>query len=252
MLYNLNILKNVKDPEVDDDSNSTEPDPGDDDNRRRLWSIIDSPESTVKTFHPIRTHVIPKTIATTPTADTVISNQTSMIVGVNNGCGCEHHPRTTTESPPSDLITRVIEYRKNMTMYRQTSEAAIQLQKKKGGEKNEVPPVKEYNDGDGTTREHHKKKGYDNKIVKTADEDDSGEKVEDDEDNHENDDPVDDETEEKGKSTNKTADCQLVDFLAMAFFLRKTSLFLFLFFLGGGTQSFQSEHNAALMIIFAR
>ncbi|CAH1732105.1 uncharacterized protein LOC114132466 isoform X1 [Aphis gossypii] len=212
-----NSSKPDDDPEVDDESNSTDPD-SDDDNRRRLWSIIDSPKLTVKTFHPMKTNVIPNTIATTPAVDTVISNQTSMIVGVNNGCGCERHPRTTTESPPSDLITRVIEYRKNMTMYRQTSEAAIQLQKKKSGEKNEVPSVKEYNDGDGTTREHHKKKGYDSKIVKTADED-NGDKGEDNEEDNEDDNPVGDETEEKDDSTKKTADCQLVDLLVMAFFL---------------------------------
>lgn len=229
MLYNLTFLINFKDPDVDDDSNSTESE-SKDDNRRKLWSIIDSPELTVKTFHPMRTNKIPNITTTTPAADTVILNQTSMMVGVNNGCRCERHQRTITEIPPSDLITRVIEYRKNMTMYRQTSEAVIQLQKKKSEEKNEVPSVKEYYDDDDTTREHHKKKGYDSKIVKTAGENDSGDQ----EDNHENDDPVDNETEEKDESTNKTADCQLVDLLAIAFFLRKTSIFLFVFCGWGG------------------
>lgn len=102
----------------------------------RLWSIDDSPEETSKTFHPVRMNVISRAtpVAATP-ANTIISNQTSMIISVNNGCGCGRHSRTTTESPPSDLITRVIKYRKNMAMYRQTAEAAIR-RKKKEGEKN--------------------------------------------------------------------------------------------------------------------
>jgi len=74
----------------------------------------------------------PDTLALTAThdANTVVSNHTIMMIGVNNGFGCERHQRTTTESPPSDLITRLVEYRKNMTMYRQIAVAAIQKRKK--------------------------------------------------------------------------------------------------------------------------
>jgi len=97
-------------------------------------SIIDLPEINVKNFHPVRTNVIPQAtpvVATTTVVNTIISNQTSMAIGVKNGCGCERHPRTTTESPPSDLRTRVVEYRKNMEMYRQKAEEATQRRKKK-------------------------------------------------------------------------------------------------------------------------
>lgn len=125
----------------------------------RLWSIDDSPEETSKTFHPVRMNVIPQAtpVAATP-ANTVISNQTNMIISVNNGCGCGRHSRTTTESPPSDLITRVIKYRKNMAMYRQTAEAAIRRKKKEGEKKRGVDKkfqgseADEYdNDGDEHT-----------------------------------------------------------------------------------------------------
>lgn len=95
--------------------------------RRRLRLKNYSPKLTVKTFHPTRANLMltPSTLA----ANTVVSNHTSMMINVNNGFGCERH-RTTTESPPSDLITRLMEYRKNMTMYRQTAVAAIQKRKK--------------------------------------------------------------------------------------------------------------------------
>ncbi|XP_022166258.1 uncharacterized protein LOC111030864 [Myzus persicae] len=105
-------------------------DPGD----KEILLINDLPEITFKSFHPVRTNVIPQAtpvVVTTTVANTAISNQTSMVIDVNDGCGCERHPRTTTESPPSDLRTRVIEYRKNMAMYRQATEAVIQLRKKK-------------------------------------------------------------------------------------------------------------------------
>jgi len=71
----------------------------------------------------------------TPVADTVVSNQTSMMIGVNNN-GWGHQRTTTTESPPNDMITRVKEYRKNMTMYRQFAEVVKRQRKKKGKKKN--------------------------------------------------------------------------------------------------------------------
>eukprot|EP00102_Acyrthosiphon_pisum_P027909 XP_016665119.1 PREDICTED: uncharacterized protein LOC100573591 isoform X2 [Acyrthosiphon pisum] len=134
------VVNDTEAPEDDDSSaNATEQEGEDDD--QRLWTIIDLPEITSKTFHPVRTDVILQAtpVAATSAANTVISNQTTaMMIGVNNGCGCERHPRTTTESPPSDLITRVIKYRKNMAMYRQTAEAAIRRKKKEGKKNKEV------------------------------------------------------------------------------------------------------------------
>lgn len=52
----LNILTNFK----TDSPEPTEKSPGDedDDDRRRLWTIMDLPEITFKTFHPVRTNVI--------------------------------------------------------------------------------------------------------------------------------------------------------------------------------------------------
>jgi len=154
------------------------------------------------------------------TANTVISNQTSMVIDVNNGCGCERHPRTTTESPPSDLRTRVIEYRKNMAMYRQTAEAAIQRRKKKEGKK------KVENDEKG----------------KEKDEDDD-DKVDDDDDN---DVDVDDDDSGEKNVENKAA-VDLIDYLTMAIFLRKILLLIFCL------REVSNHHTSVtIMIIIAR
>jgi len=71
-------------------------------------------------------------VVVTLVANTVVSNQRSTTIDVNNGSRDERNQRTTTESPPSYLRTRAMEYRKNMTMYRQT---AVQHHKKKGKKK---------------------------------------------------------------------------------------------------------------------
>ncbi|XP_022173282.1 uncharacterized protein LOC111035808 [Myzus persicae] len=125
-------------------------DDGGDDRRRLRWKN-DSPEITDKTFHPTKANVMPTSYAATLDADTVVSNQRSMMIGVNNGCG---HQRITTENPPSDLITRVMEYRKNMSLYRQFAEAAIQRHKKKGRKKgldDDDEKEKDSDDGDSDT-----------------------------------------------------------------------------------------------------
>lgn len=233
MLYHLKIFTNFKDSD-DSKNNETESDADADtetESSRRLWSINDSPEITVKTFHPMRTNVIPSTVAATPAADTVVSNKTRMTVGTNNGCGCEHHPRTTTESPPSDLITRVIEYRKNMTMYRQTSEAVMQ-RKKKDGKKIKVSDEEYYGDNN-IGREHHKKKGHRRK----TDSDDGDGVAVDDSEGDGDDTSKNDDTEEKSDEPGNTAKCSLMDYGVMAGFLSKISLFFFLY-----TQSFQSSY----------
>ncbi|XP_025202882.1 uncharacterized protein LOC112599960 [Melanaphis sacchari] len=100
---------------------------------RRIWSKNNLPELTVKPVHPMRTYVMTNPVDVTLIPNTVVLNQTSTMIGGNNGCGCDRHQQTTTESPPSDLRTRTIKYRKNMTMYRQ---AAIHHQHKKGRKKN--------------------------------------------------------------------------------------------------------------------
>ncbi|XP_060856117.1 uncharacterized protein LOC132933862 [Metopolophium dirhodum] len=135
--------------------------------RRRLWTIMDLPEITFKTFHPVRTNVLLQATPATSADNTVISNQTTMMIGVNNGCGCERHPRTTTESPPSDLITRVIKYRKNMAMYRQTAEAAIRRKKKEGKKIKDV--LDDDSDDEDTTTEEPTEDENTDTITATAD-----------------------------------------------------------------------------------
>lgn len=207
MYYHLNLLIHLK---TLDDGNSTE-DTDIDDNK--LWSVIDLPEVTVKNFHPVRTNVVPiATPVVATTANTVISNQTSMAIDVNNGCGCERHPMTTTESPPSDLRTRVIEYRKNMAMYRQTAEAAIQRRKKKEGKKKQVE--------------------NDNKDENKDDDNETGSGDGDDDDDE---DPEETNVEYK-------AAVGLIDYLTMAFFLRK--IFLLIFCLRE-----VSNHHTSVMIM---
>jgi len=148
---------------------------------------MDLPEITFKTFHPVRTNVILQAIPATPAANIAISNQTTMMIGVNNGFGCERHPRTTTESPPSDLITRVIKYRKNMAMYRQTAEAAIRRKKKEEKKYKDVLDIENKDDENTTTEEP---------------------------------------TEEENKAT-VTATTGPIEYLTMAIFLRKIPLFYF-------------------------
>ncbi|XP_026816020.1 uncharacterized protein LOC113555706 [Rhopalosiphum maidis] len=215
MLTNFKDSDDSKNNETESDT-ETETEPS-----RRLWSINDSPEITVKTFHPMRTNVIPSTVAVTSAADTVVSNKTRMTVGINNGCGCEHHPRTTTESPPSDLITRVIEYRKNMTMYRQTSEAVIQ-RKKKDGKKNKVSD-EEYDGDNYIGRGHHKKKDRRRK----TDGEDGDEEAADDSEGDGDDTSKNDDTEEKSDEPGNTAKCSLIDYVVMAVFLILYSYALF-------------------------
>ncbi|XP_026816442.1 transcriptional regulator ATRX-like [Rhopalosiphum maidis] len=99
---------------------------------RRLWSNNNSPEITVKLVHPTRKYEMTNSVAVTLVGNTVVSNQRSITIDVNNGSKDERNQRTTTESPPRDLRMRAMEYRKNMTMYRQT---AIQHRKKKGKKK---------------------------------------------------------------------------------------------------------------------
>ncbi|KAL5237259.1 hypothetical protein ACI65C_004669 [Semiaphis heraclei] len=116
-----------EDGESTDSDDPDDPDDPDDSNepeslkhRRRLW-LKDGPSKA--------------NVMSTPVADTVESNQTSMMIGVNNN-GWGHQRTTTTESPPNDMITRVKEYRKNMTMYHQFAEAVKRQRKKKGKKKN--------------------------------------------------------------------------------------------------------------------
>lgn len=106
-----------------------------------MWWKTDlpGPRATVKGFRQMRKNTMTTTVSATSTAETVVTDKLgSTMTGVNSGCGCGRHPRTTIESPPSDLVTRVFEYRKNMTMYRQSAE--VQLRKKKeDGKKKEYP-----------------------------------------------------------------------------------------------------------------
>lgn len=166
----------------DDDSNDFENEPR---YKKKQWLKNHPPELTVNTFHPTRANVMATSVAATFAANTVMSNHTSMTIGVNNRFGRERHQWTTTESPPSDLITRVMEYQKNITMYRQTV-----IQKRKN-------------------KERRKKK--------MADEDDSNE--DENEDGDAGSEEGENETEDEGASSPP------IDLLFMSVFLSKTLLF---------------------------
>lgn len=207
MYYNLNILTIFK-TEAPDPSGSTDTTTED---TQRLWTIIDLPEITFKTFHPVRTNVFPQAtpVAASSAANTVISNQTTMMVGANNGCGCERHQRTTTESPPSDLITRVIKYRKNMAMYRQTADSAIRRKKKEGKKNKEV---REFEDSQDNSQ-------------------DSAETT-----------TGNDGVDSQENKDTATATANPIEYLTMAIFLRKIPLFYFCI------RDVASHHTAAMMM----
>ncbi|KAL4103645.1 hypothetical protein QTP88_019001 [Uroleucon formosanum] len=123
--------------------------------KKKQWLKNHPPELTVNTFHPTRANVMATSVAATFAANTVMSNHTSMTIGVNNRFGRERHQWTTTESPPSDLITRVMEYQKNITMYRQT---VIQKRKNKERRKKKMADEDDSNedeneDGDAGSEE---------------------------------------------------------------------------------------------------
>lgn len=176
--------------EIDDAEGSDDFDDSDDSEnelryRKKQWLKNDPLELTVNTFHPTRANVMATSVSATFAANTVMSNHTSMTIGVNNRFGRERHQWTTTESPPSDLITRVMEYQKNMTMYRQTA-----IQKRKNKER--------------------KKK-------KMADEDDS--------DEDENEDGDGDSEEGENETEDEGASSSPIDLLFMSVFLSKTTIF---------------------------
>ncbi|XP_008189878.1 uncharacterized protein LOC100573261 [Acyrthosiphon pisum] len=148
---------NEEEQDTDGDAEESE------DDRIRLRLKKYSPELTIKTFHPTRANVIltpaDLTLTATLAANTVVSNHTSMTIGVNNGFGCERHQWTTTESPPRDLITRLMEYRKHMTMYHQTAVAVIQKRKKIQRKKILEEPLEEEDENEEEENEETEDKG---------------------------------------------------------------------------------------------